>query len=635
VCRAVAFAHARGVLHRDLKGQNVILGDFGEVFLLDWGLAGTLSGTGPDPGSGGIVGTPGYIAPEVAAGGPTSVASDVYGLGAILYSILTGRAPYHSGAAGDRVRQAATLDPPSPRAINPSAPAALDAVCRKAMARDPADRYPSADALAVQIRRHLADEPVDAYREPWPVRAARWGRRHRTAVTAAAAILVTAVIALAVSTALVWRERDRTAAQKRLAEAAHLRAEENFGTARALALDLSARINQIETSQSNPRLADLARKSALDRARQLFERFRDERPDDAALQVQTASLHRFAANVSRLLGDNPAAESAYAAAVKIWEQLADRYPEEPVHRDNLAETLRDRSMLEKRVGRLPDAAATLDRAMKIAEGLDGELPESSCRRTQGTVEVERAEIAYARGQFEAAERSAQRALRLLDGLKGAPADEARPYDPLLAAMAVNRVAMARREQGRLAEALAAHDDAVKRMSALAGEKAGRDERFWDHQVRRERARTAAAVKDRREAASGDLERLLPEAAKLVEDNPNVPHYRQGLAAAYLRRGELLTLLGRPEPAAAELTKSLAVSRELLDRHGLLSDSLLVRGETFLALARALAAAGKKEEAAARWKDAAKLFAVALKRDPDNHHHRRGLLEAERAGGRAP
>jgi tetratricopeptide (TPR) repeat protein len=287
------------------------------------------------------------------------------------------------------------------------------------------------------------------------------------------------------------------------------------------------------------------------------------------------------------------------------------------------------------MGRLADAAATLDRAMKLAEGLDGELPESSCRRTQGTVELERAEIAYLRGQFEAAERSARRALGLLDGLKGAPADEARPYDPLLAAMAVNRVAMARREQGRVALALEAHDDAVKRMSVLAGEKAGRDERFWDHQVRRERARTAAAVAARREAAAADLERLLPPAAKLVEEYPNVPHYRQGLAAAYLRRGEALTLLGQPGPAAAELTKSLAASRELLDRHGLLSDPLLVRGETFLALARALAAAGKKEEAALRWKDAAKLFAVALKRDPDNHHHRRGLLEAERAGRPAP
>ena len=115
VCRAVAFAHARGVLHRDLKGQNVVLGEFGEVFLLDWGLAqggrrrrtrsarpagADADGARPAPGS--IVGTPAYMAPEV--GGRASRrrrASDVYGLGAVLYSILTGRPPYGGPTAAD------------------------------------------------------------------------------------------------------------------------------------------------------------------------------------------------------------------------------------------------------------------------------------------------------------------------------------------------------------------------------------------------------------------------------------------------------------------------------------------------------------------------------------------------------
>jgi len=89
-------------------------------------------------------------------------------------------------------------------------------------------------------------------------------------------------------------------------------------------------------------------------------------------------------------------------------------------------------------------------------------------------------------------------------------------------------------------------------------------------------------------------------------------------------------LDQPELATTELTKSLAVSRELLDRHGVLTRSLLIRGSTFLALGRARAAAGKKDEALAHWKNAAKVFEIALTIDPDNAHHRRGRAEAERA-----
>jgi len=115
----------------------------------------------------------------------------------------------------------------------------------------------------------------------------------------------------------------------------------------------------------------------------------------------------------------------------------------------------------------------------------------------------------------------------------------------------------------------------------------------------------------------------------MEEYPNVGFYREAVAAAYLVRGELLILLGQPGPAAAELTKSLTVSRELLDKFGVLSASMLVRGQTFLALGRARAAVGNPGEAVEECTKAAKVFELALKVDRDNFHHRRGLAEAER------
>src|SRR5207244_9948591 len=113
--------------------------------------------------TGAVLGTPAFMAPELAAGGPADTATDIYALGGVLYVILTGRPPYEGGAVEDVLAQVLAADPPRPRAVNPAAPPPLEAICRKAMARDRAARYASADELAVDVRRWRADEPVGAY----------------------------------------------------------------------------------------------------------------------------------------------------------------------------------------------------------------------------------------------------------------------------------------------------------------------------------------------------------------------------------------------------------------------------------------------------------------------------------------
>jgi len=224
VCHVVAYAHSRGVIHRDLKGQNVVLGDFGEVMVLDWGLAKAANlpepelqpassddGNGPSRGTepndlagmntvqGMIMGTPGFMAPEQAMGrldlvGPRS---DVYGLGAILYEILTAEPPF-AGSKHEVLRKVVSEDPTPPRQRLPGIPRALDGICMKCLARNPEDRYDSAADLAKDVQRYLAGEPVTAYAEPWTVCLRRWAGRHRTLVTATAAALVVATVCLAV-----------------------------------------------------------------------------------------------------------------------------------------------------------------------------------------------------------------------------------------------------------------------------------------------------------------------------------------------------------------------------------------------------------------------------------------------------
>jgi eukaryotic-like serine/threonine-protein kinase len=220
VCQATGYAHSRGVVHRDLKPENVVLGGFGEVVVLDWGLARMVDCPESDdvrpPGltvsaearadatlAGTQLGTPTYMAPEQAEGRLDLIdaRTDVYGLGGILFEILTGRAPHEGTDAIDILRRVATGPTPRAKAVDPAVPPALDAIAARAMARVRAERYARAADLAEDVQRWLADEPVSAYPEPWSQRIARWTRRHRAAVIAASlvALILTATTWVGVS----------------------------------------------------------------------------------------------------------------------------------------------------------------------------------------------------------------------------------------------------------------------------------------------------------------------------------------------------------------------------------------------------------------------------------------------------
>jgi WD40 repeat protein len=229
ICNAMEYAHSRGVLHRDLKPGNIMLGKYGETLVVDWGLAKPLghrektpdsaeatlvpSGSGSSetlPGS--TIGTPAYMSPEQAAGkleelGPSS---DVYSLGATLYHLLTGKAPFQ-GEARYVLGQVMEGAFKKPRAVAAHVPAALEAICLKGMALEPQNRYQSPRQLADDVEHWLGDEPVSAYREPLKVRVGRWSRKHRTWVMSAGALLVTAVVSLAVGNVLLKQANVQTA----------------------------------------------------------------------------------------------------------------------------------------------------------------------------------------------------------------------------------------------------------------------------------------------------------------------------------------------------------------------------------------------------------------------------------------
>jgi serine/threonine-protein kinase len=396
VCQAIQYAHSRGVLHRDLKPDNIMLGKFGETLVVDWGLAKPLdrpdadaersladrplrpesAGVGAQTVAGSAVGTPVYMSPEQAEGQLEQVtsASDVYSLGATLYCLLTGRAPF-SGATADVLRQVRAGDFPPPRTVSAHVPGALEAICLKAMAVRPQDRYPSARAVAEELEHWLADEPVAAYREPVLARLGRWGRRHRTLVAGAAALLLTAVVTLGAGMILLSQANTRTEQQRREAQRQRDLARANFEMARRAVDDYFVQVSESTLLRSpQPGLQPL-RKQLLESALKYYEEFVRQGADDPELRAELAQAYFHVGSITAEIGSKADALAAYQRARELSEQLSQVTPQNTSYRNELARTYRAIGRMEAGTGRPVEAIASFQQAITLGEELVGSNPD--------------------------------------------------------------------------------------------------------------------------------------------------------------------------------------------------------------------------------------------------------------------
>ncbi len=197
---AVHHAHQRGILHRDLKPSNILLDERGEPYVSDYGLAKRVEGDSELTASGAIVGTPSYMAPEQASGrrGAVTTATDIYGLGAVLYSLLTGRAPFQGESLADVLGQVRERAPEPPSRGNPRTPRDLEIICLKCLEKEPWRRYGSAHALAEDLGRYVAGEPITARPAGAIERLWLWSRRNPR-LAAALGSTAAALVAVAAS----------------------------------------------------------------------------------------------------------------------------------------------------------------------------------------------------------------------------------------------------------------------------------------------------------------------------------------------------------------------------------------------------------------------------------------------------
>jgi serine/threonine-protein kinase len=681
VCNAIAYAHSRGVLHRDLKPSNIMLGKFGETLVVDWGLAKAgfgLPGSGdveheatvepalyPSSGSdllatqaGAVLGTPAFMSPEQAAGrldelGP---ASDIYSLGSTLYVLLTGRKPFAGSDPGEVVTQVQRGRFTPPRQVNPSTPPALGAICCKAMALRPGDRYVTALDLAADIDHWLADEPVAAYREPWTARVARWTRRHRTAVVAGAVFLVSVVLALSVTTALVWREQQKTVAQKRVAE-------ENYDLARDLSFNGIALIESSEVHFASVPALHAPRKDLLKTAARAFHQYLEQTPADPELRQRAAQVFRYTANVHTLTNETSAAELLFVDAIRLQAGLVEHHPQDKNRQEKLAWLWRDYAHLQAMTGRLREARNSLEDALRIVD----ELREDNEERggyglLRASALLDLAGVEYSFGQVSESEKNAKEAAQLYRGLllhpahgasivgylnsslgqgpvlgafaavKGGnglpdlPSGQTSPYAPLLLASALNRVAVAEREEGRFDSARAIHNEAIKRLDEMKARSSvavnPADVLNFLARCRLEQARTWAKTPERRANAEINAGAAALQWEGLAKNYPGIPQYREWLGLAYQFRGQLRADADRFDEARADYDKSRRLLEDLVKEFPQLPYNRGLLGKTYAGLARLARRSGDEIGAADWFTKALAALRQTVEQSPDDAGERR-------------
>jgi len=596
ICNAIAYAHSRGVIHRDLKPANVLLGPFGETLIIDWGLAKVLKdGTaGPstpreadehgrdfpsgdlelpqgDPvltQAGRAVGTPRYMSPEQASGRKdlTSLATDIYGLGAILYAILTGQAPIERSRSVEEILrsvQAGQIRPP--RTVHHWIPRALEAICLQALATKPEDRYASAKDLAADVERFLADEPTSVYREPAPIRVARWARRNRSAVSAATAGLLMILVSLVVTliqqswsnAALrsanleIQRQRDEVQRQRERAEANFLKARQ--------AVDDAFRLVSEEELLDAPGLQPLRRR-LLERSMSYYEDFLEDAADVPGLTLDLASAQVNIGEIVSEIGKPEDALHAYHESIMLLEQELEESPEERERMRLLAKAVNGAGVVLDAMGRAEEALEYYERARTLIDRLLAEQPEdpelqrelAGVLRNIGTIRVRSGQVDQGAQMFE-------RSLETVEAILGEGADhELNLYSE---ALSLEVLGKARYIRGDVDEAIRLYKRALAVFDRLL-------DRQPNHTLFVYKRSFVATDLGALWGQLGEPERslaVLEEAYRaldlLARSNPDVSSYRSDAAMAANGLSDALVKLGRDDEALEVAHRA----KELLER----------------------------------------------------------------------
>jgi serine/threonine-protein kinase len=658
VAEAIDYAHRHGVLHRDLKPANVLLDAEGRPHVSDFGLAKRLSLTGSPDGTAGLtqtgdlVGTPSYMAPEQARGDQraVTVATDVYGLGAILYELLTGRPPFRGAGVLDTLNQIRERAPVPPSQVRRGIDRDLETVCLKALDKEAGRRYASVRAMADDLRRYLAGEPVLA-RATGPFgHAWRWCRRHR-ALAGLSLALAVALVGGLVSVTWQWQraegnsrraeenferaeaERDRAEGERGRAEANLLKAEEDFRRAREVVNEFCVRLsdNQLNAVPGSQPL----RRDLLEAALKYYEQFLAEHGDDPKLRSETAGIYRRLGMINASIGRRAKALAALDRSRKLLEERPAESPDTPQRRADLGRTYLTVALLQVSDGQLNAALASYaeaERELKSAAEFSG--ADAKDVADYAAVLLDKGLLCARFGRLDEARDCYDRQIALLTGL----CSRGRPSSDVVASLAAGYLDRASllSSLGRRSEANGSLEKARGLLESLS--KAGPAKEHARHMLAMCLLSIGGDqfVNGHADEGLRTLESSLSMLEKLSDANPDVLKYSQDLSACLRQTGHVHRDGGRQGEAQKRYDRARGIMERLVQQDPASGEYRNDLAKCLFDLAGLQGRTGKAAEGLANFEASAAIRKKLVAGEPGNlaYHCDLGLTLSAVAGGRA-